>query len=281
MANLKKLLSWFVDLFRVNKEATKENVIWYLLALGAVFGALGIAWFAEWQNGGEICPIYKGGVFVGTKVVQDPVLLDIRPDMQTFFWAGLMYLVFWLKRCFNSTRNPLILLLILCDVLLVASLIRSFLPAESVELFRVFGIKKLAVTVNPQHLVWFVIFFSLVSMRSISGFGIGILVIAFLSRMSQLNLQLGTYGLAYLVCTFVTFICQTRVAGLVPANGRVQMFVQDVGRAGLDEIKQDMNAVRSTVSKGVGAVASVVGVPTFGTESHSVQKQGVGEDIRS
>lgn len=249
--------------FNPNISLSKKSGIWFVLALGLVGVALYVAFSANWQNGGEIRPIYQGGVFKGTQVVRHPVLLEICPDLITIVWAFVIYLSLVAKRYISEIVNPMALLLVGCDIFLVASLIRSFLPAESIELFCFLGFKQLAVTVNPQHLLLGVVVFSWISMRTISGFGIVVLLLAFISRMDQLNLDLGMWGVVYISCGFLSLLIQGMLPCMRPQGGYKAAFLQDLGWATaqvLDDAKQNLGAVAQTTQSAVAAGATLAGV---------------------
>ena len=252
----------FVDFFNPNKKLSVSSCVWYILALLLVVAAVAICFCESWQNGGEVIPIYKGGVFAGTRTVRAPVLLEICPDMLTIIWALVIYTGFVVKKYVQFPSNIWTVVMALCDVLLLASLIRSFLPADSVELFCFLGIKSLAVTVKPQWLLVGVILFSWLSMRSISGFGLIILFVAFVSRMNQLNLDMGLYGVVYVLCGFFSLLIQSFLPTIGPEEGYRRMFLSDVGRTAgnvIEEAKRDLAASVETIEKGVSGVATLAG----------------------
>jgi len=187
---------------------------------------------------------------------------------------------FWVKGYIRNISNIPTLVLAACDVALLASLIRSFLPAESVELFCFLGIKKLSVAVSPQKLLIGVVLFSWLSMRTISGLGIIVLFLAFMSRISQLNLEMGVYGVVYIMCGFFSLLIQSSLPYVRPEEGYWLAFMRDMGRATdkmIVQARQDVLASVKVVENGVSGAAALAGCPLPRQNTEIVGDDHVGQ----
>ena len=245
---MKRVMRWLDP----NKELPRTSVVWYLLALALMAVAVYVCYSADWQSDGFYKVVYEGGKI--TKVVEETPAnsFSIAPQLTSIVWAVLIYGALLVRKYVRNVANIPVLLLVLLDVVFIASLIESFLPAQSVCLFKFFKVEVL--TVNPQMILVFALLVAWLGMRAISGFAIILLLIAFLSRSQELNVSLGMYGTAYALCGIFSLVIQCKLPSMVPEIGLWNSLKQDFGRGVSyigNEARQNILAVGDAVASGV------------------------------
>lgn len=240
-----------------NKELSKTSVVWYLLALCLMGISVYLCYSAGWQSDGFVSVVYEDGNITKAVAEVPANRFSIAPQVTSIVWATLIYGAMLVRKYVRSVKNIPVLLLVLLNVVFIASLIESFLPAQSVCLFKFFKCEVL--NLNPQMLLVFVVLMTWLGMRAISGFAIILLLLAFLSRSQDLNASLGMHGAAYALCGAFSLIIQCKLPYMVPESGLWNSLKQDFGRGVSyigNEARQNISATGNAVASGVKMVAT-------------------------
>ena len=204
------------------------NVLWYVIALCLMGVSIVLCLSASWQTDGVVQAIYgSDGSIVGTREVVAANNFQIAPRTTSVLWAILIYGALIARRYVRNFSNPATLVLVAANIFFMASLIESFLPAQEVPLFGIFGYG--AIKINPQTVLLFAAALSWLGMRALSGVSIVLFGIAFLSRATELNLSLGLYGSFYVLCGFLSLMIQARLPYMIPEGGWSAALLQDFG----------------------------------------------------
>lgn len=249
-----------------SKELPKESGIWTIIAIALMGFALWVVFTAKWQTEGFFQAGYKDGKLVEVIEVFKACRFGIAPNVTAVICAIFIYGALLARRYIRPASNLYALLLVAMNVVFVASLVESFLPAKSVCLFRMLGWEVL--TFSPLKLLVFVILLSWLGMRALSGFSIILLILAFWSRTQELDVTLGFWGSAYLLCGFLSFVVQCRLPYMVPDGGLGAAFLQDFGwvRA---QVQQNLKA-SVAVTENAAAAAMSIAAPTLVSRAKSV-----------
>ena len=215
------------DVINPNKGLSESSLLWYFVSLCLMGIAIAICFSAGWQDDGSVAPIYKQGQLTGIKIISDSNKFSIAPQVTSIVWAIIIYGALLARRYVRNFTNLPSFILVVCNIIFTASLIESFLPAQSVCLLKC--LRWEAVTVNPQVLLIAAVLLSWIGMRSLSGAAIIVLGVAFLSRAQEMNVSLGLYGTFYVLSGFLSLMVQSKLPYMVPEGGWRMTLLQDFG----------------------------------------------------
>ena len=124
-------------------------------------------------------------------------------------------------------------------------------------------------TFSPLKLLVFVILLSWLGMRALSGFSIILLLFAFWSRTQELDVTLGFWGGAFLVCGIFSFVIQCcKLPYMVPDGGLREAFSQDFGWT-KNQIRKNMVAAVEATGN-VAAAAATIAAPAVASRVKGV-----------
>ena len=210
-----------------NRRLAEGNILWYLLAVALMTTALVLCFTACWQTDGFVQAIYENGAPARVETVRPANTLSIAPRTTSILWALLIYGALLARRYVRSFTNLPTFVLVALNIVFMASLIESFLPAQSVTLLKVFQWD--ALTLSPQALLICAVLLVWLGMRALSGIVFILLGIAFLSRAHDLNVNLGLYGSFYILSGFLSLLVQLRLPSMRPEGGLSLSLLQDFG----------------------------------------------------
>ena len=235
-----------------NKELAKSSIVWYWVALTLIGISLFICFTENWQTGGFTEAIYDGaGNLTSRNEVSAARTLSIVPQLTSIVWAILIYGALIARRYVRNVSNLMTLLLVSANILFIGSLIESFVPAQSICLFKIF--KWEVINIKPQSFLISAVLFAWIGMRALSGAAIVVIGVAFLSRAQDLNIALGLYGTFYVFCGFLSLMVQLKLPYMMPEGGWYMSLLQDFGT-----IKQ----VAATNVKALGEAVADAGAVT-------------------
>lgn len=246
-----------------NKELPRTSVVWYWVALALIAISVFLCYSNLWQTPGFVDVVYGKD---GPKRLVDKVApnrVSIAPQFTSIIWAVLIYGAMLVRKYVRSVKNIPVLMLVLLNVIFIASLIESFLPAQSVKVLWLWE-------VNPQSLLVFAALMTWCGMRAISGVAIILLMIASLSRVQSLNESLGIYGAVYALCGLFSLLIQCKLPYMVPEGGWLNSLKQDFGRGVSyigSEARQNLLATGNAVQTGVKMAATAVAAYATGGAS--------------
>ena len=262
-----------------NAKLPESSIVWYILALSLMAVSIVISIFGPWQTDGFVTPVYdEAGKIIKTKVVSQANDFSITPNTISVVWAIIIYGALLARRYVRNFSNPPTLILVAANIFFAASLIESFLPAQSISLLRMFG--KDLITLNPQTLLIAAVLLSWIGMRSLSGVSILILGWAFLARAQDMNQSLGMWGTFYVLCGFLSLMIQAKLPYMIPEGGWGAALLQDFGAIRIAAAR-NVAELQSQVQTAAGVVASVAsGMPPAvqrdsGNARHVVQESDV------
>lgn len=236
------------------KELPKESALWSIVAIILMGFALWIVFTANWQTEGFYKAGYKDGKLIEAIEVFRACRFTIVPHVTSILCAILIYGAL-LARRYVRLGNLYALFLLVMDVFFIAALVESFIPADSVCLVRMLGWEVL--TFSPLKLLVFAILLSWLGMRALSGFSIILLLLAFWSRTQELDVALGFWGGAFLVCGIFSFVIQfCKLPYMIPDGGFRGALSQDFGWA-KTQIRQNMVAAVEATGNVAAAAASI------------------------
>lgn len=250
-------------LFDPNAKLPANSIVWYFLALVLMAVSLVIGICEFWQTDGFVKAIYDGN---GKLINMTPPIhvndFSTAPKTISVVWAIIIYVALLVRRYVRNFQNPATLILVAANIVFVASLIESFLPAQSISLLTLFG--KDLIKFNPQNLLIAAVLLSWIGMRSLSGVSILILGWAFLARAQDMNQSLGMWGLFYVLCGFLSLMIQAKLPYMIPEGGWMAAFLQDFGVVRI-AAERNVAELKSQVQTAAGVVASVAsGMPIEG-----------------
>ena len=267
-------------LFDPNAELPVNSIVWYVMALSLIAISIVISLSGAWQTKGVVDVIYgDNGTIAGVKPISQPNDFSIAPHTTSVVWAIIIYGALLARRYVRNFSNPATLILVAANIFFAASLIESFLPAQSISLLRVFGTD--LITLNPQTLLVAAVLLSWIGMRSLSGVSILILGWAFLARTQDVNQSLGMWGALYVLCGFLSLMIQAKLPYMIPEGGWGAALLQDFGAIRIAAAR-NVSELQSQVQTAVGVVASVAsGMPVSrkldSTESCGAVRKAVQE----
>lgn len=211
-----------------NQELAKSSLVWYWVALTLVGVSLFICFTENWQTEGFTEAIYdEAGNLTGSNEVSAACTFSIVPQMTSVIWAILIYSALIARRYVRNMSNLMTLLLVSANILFIGSMIESFVPAQSICIFKIF--KWEAIHIRPQSFLILAVLFAWVGMRALSGAAIVMIGVAFLSRAQGLNVALGFYGTLYVLCGFLSLMVQSKLPYMMPEGGWYASLLQDFG----------------------------------------------------
>lgn len=211
-----------------NKELATSSIVWYCAAMLLMAVALGICFAGCWQTNGFVRAGYDAaGNLISEDVVSKANTFSVRPQLTTVIWAILLYGAMIARRYIRNISNLPTLILVAANILFIGSLIESFVPAQSICLFKIF--KWEIINISPQKFLIAAVMFAWVGMRALSGGAIVVVGIAFLSHAQELNIQLGLYGTFFVLSGFMSLLVQARLPYMVPEGGWCASLLEDFG----------------------------------------------------
>ena len=209
-----------------NERLPITSVIWYILAVGLMGVSICIALSANWQTDGLIESVYDSDNVIKEGTTVTPANgMSILPQTTSIMWATMIYGALLARRYIRNVANIPTLILVAVNIFFMASLIESFVPAQSICLLKC--MKCELVTINPQTLLISAVLLTWIGMRALSGISIIVLGIAFISRVQDLNVSLGMYGGFFLLCGFLSLLIQAKLPYMVPECGWCASLLQD------------------------------------------------------
>lgn len=264
-------------LLNPNQELPSTHILWYVAAFCLMCVSLILCYRADW-NPDSVSAIYgPDGKFKGPSNEVD--IVRIAPQFTSILWALVIYGALFVRRVVRVFNNLMTMFLVVLNVVFVASLIETFIPAQSICLISFLGMKLLEV--NPQSLLMSAAALSWIGMRALSGASIIILGIAFISRSMDMNV-LGIYGTFYALCGFMSLFIQMKLPYMGPEGGWVSTLRHDFGMLQLEARKNvgELHNEIATFAKRAANVATTVatgGVSAdlLRSESFAVSDKGV------
>ena len=151
-----------------NKELATSSIVWYCAAMLLMAVALGICFAGCWQTNGFVRAGYDAaGNLISEDVVSKANTFSVRPQLTTVIWAILLYGAMIARRYIRNISNLPTLILVAANILFIGSLIESFVPAQSICLFKIF--KWEIINISPQKFLIAAVMFAWVGMRALSG----------------------------------------------------------------------------------------------------------------
>lgn len=243
------------DVFNPNYEIRKDSRVWFFVAFLLMVLALCIAYSGVWNHGEVTMPVFDGtGTFKCDRAIRKAFHLSVAPSFSSVFWAVLIYSAAIVRKCVGRITNLPVLVLWGCNLLFIASLIEAFLPSESIKLFSFFGWTPDWATIRPQALLIITVLVSWLGVRALGGIAIMILMLAFLSRITDLN-GTGVWGVLYLLGGVGSFFVQRNLSYMIPAGGRWNAFLNDLGV--VDRVvHEDVKALGGAAFAGIKCAAN-------------------------
>lgn len=258
---MKRTFRTFLNCLNPNATLPMESRVWPIVALLFIVFALVVACVAPWQTEGFVRAEYKDGRLIGMIEVVKACRFSVVPHLAAVFFAFLICFAIGF-RCSLEIRNLWTLFFLFFDWWFVASLIESFLPAQSVCLFEVLGLKVLSV--SPMMLVIIAILMSWLGIRALSGASIILFMFAFWARVHELDVAMGFWGVAYFGCGVMSLVLQCKLPCMIPHGGLWSVFLQDFCGKAVGEIRQSIQAAGDSASR------VAVDVKTMAAESSAM-----------
>ena len=240
-----------------NAEMPANNILWYFLALFLMGGSILVCLTGVWQTDGFVTAMYKNGKIIRVADSSPANDFSIVPSTISVVWSIIIYVALLARRYVRNVSNLPTLILVAANIFFAASLIESFLPAQSISLLRMFGTDLL--TLNPQTLLIAVVLLSWIGMRSLSGLSILILGLVFLARAQDINQSLGMWGSLYVLCGFLSLMIQLKLPYMIPEGGLVAALLQDFGAIriaaarNVAELQSDVQTAAAVVAASVAS----------------------------
>ena len=187
----------------------------------------------------------------GAKAAQDAVYDQIlKPDMFSTIGAVAIYAGIVVRGNVAMFKSPVKIILLVLNVLFIASFTKVFLSSEHWKLFGYFDMG-----ISSQTMFFITIAISWIGMKTIAGFSWIILFIAAIGTMTQVNDVLGGAGALYILCPFISIGMQLAGDFINISMGTLK---EDFF-ASTDMIKVDVQHSIDSTKKGVN---SAIGVAT-------------------
>ena len=237
-----------------NAKLPENSIVWYILALSLMAVSIAISIRGDWQTDGFLKAVYDENCKrVAFKEISPANNFSITPNTISVVWAMIIYGALLARRYVRNFSNPPTLILVAANIFFAASLIESFLPAQSITLLHKFGMD---LKLNPQTLLIAAVLLSWIGMRSLSGVSILILGWAFLARAQDMNQSLGMWGAFYVLCGFLSLMIQAKLPYMIPEGGWGAALLQDFGAIRIAAAR-NVAELQSQVQTAAGVVASV------------------------
>lgn len=179
----------------------------------------------------------------GAKEAQEAVYEQIlKPDMFATIGAIAIYAGVVVRGNFSMFKNPIKIILLVLNVLFIASFTKVFLSSEHWKLLGFFDLG-----ITSQTMFFITIAISWLGMKTIAGFSWIILFIASIGTMTQVNDALGGAGAYYVLSPFISI-------GMQLAGGFISIST--------DTLKEDFfattNVIKGDVTKSIDATKNGV-----------------------
>ena len=238
-----------------NKQLPPSNFLWYIIALALMIVAVAISLSGAWQTEGFVRAVYENGTIVSIENDSEANVFSIAPRTMSIVWGIIIYGALLARRYVRNFSNLPTLLLVAANIMFVASLVESFLPAQSIPMLKILG--KDILTLDPQTLLVAAVLFSWIGMRALSGVSIIILGWALLARAHDMNQDMGMWGSIYVLCGFLSLMIQARLPYMIPEGGWCAALLQDFGAIQIAATR-NVTALKDAAVRSVeGATAAV------------------------
>lgn len=183
----------------------------------------------------------------------------LRPDMFSTIGAVAIYAGIVIRGNIETFKSPIKIILLVLNVLFIASFTKVFLSTEHWKLFGFFDMG-----ITSQTMFFITVAISWLGMKTIAGFSWIILFLAAIGTMTQVNESLGAAGVLYILCPFISIGMQ--LAGNF-INISMSTFKEDFF-ASTDVIKGDIyhsiDSTKKGVNSAIGVAATMAtGIPTI------------------
>ena len=173
----------------------------------------------------------------------DPTLklheVELMPTFLSMLAACGLFSVLVIRGVLRPFQYKRTLILLAMDLFILESLTQLFLGAENLRLFGI------SLGISPQAMVVIVIVLAMLSMKTVAGYAILILLILGIHRLSIVNIAMGGYGSLYMLCVYLSFA--------------VQFFCipeLNLARGGFAALKEDFGSFRAFTQANVNAALS-------------------------
>ena len=124
---------------------------------------------------------------------------SIAPGFISTLFSCALFAVFMLRRAFNmSDTNKADYLILVVDILFVSSFMTTLVEGKEIPLLGV----------SPQSFLIGAFLFSLLGLRSLSGWALIIVLLFSMGTLSRVNSCMGAWGAFYVLCGFLSLSIQ-------------------------------------------------------------------------
>ena len=184
-------------------------------------------------------PVTKGMFWWETTTNTYP----IQPDLLSSLMAILLYSGVIIRGDWSIFKNPIKVILLVLNVLFIASFTKVFLGSEKWSLF---GLIDMPISSQTFFLITLAI--SWLGMKTLAGFSWIILLLASVGQLTEVNLNLGLQGTAYMICAFLSI-------GMQFAGGFISINPESLK----SDFFSSANLVKADINASVEATKNVTG----------------------
>lgn len=179
----------------------------------------------------------------------------LMPDMFSTLGAIGIYAGIVIRGNIETFKSPVKIILLVLNVLFIASFTKVFLSSEH---WKLFGFLDLGIT--SQTIFFITIAISWLGMKTIAGFSWIILFLAAIGTMTEVNTALGAAGAMYILSPFISIGMQLagRFINIGMSNLKDDFF------ASANIIKGDINHSIDTTKRGVNAAIGMAATAATG-----------------
>lgn len=170
---------------------------WRLLAFLLMLFSVLLS-FNEYEVVKEISFLGKSS-FWGKSFGTKKEVASIAPGFISTLFSCALFAVFMLRRAFNmSDTNKADYLILVVDILFVSSFMTTLVEGKEIPLLGV----------SPQSFLIGAFLFSLLGLRSLSGWALIIVLLFSMGTLSRVNSCMGIWGAFYVLCGFLSLSIQ-------------------------------------------------------------------------
>jgi hypothetical protein len=137
--------------------------------------------------------------FFGKSFGTEKDVASIAPGFISTLFSCALFAVFMLRRAFNmSDTNKADYLILVVDILFVSSFMTTLVEGKEIPLLGV----------SPQAFLIGAFLFSLLGLRSLSGWALIIVLLFSMGTISRVNSCMGVWGAFYVLCGFLSLSIQ-------------------------------------------------------------------------
>lgn len=137
--------------------------------------------------------------FFGKSFGTEKEVVSIAPGFISTLFSCALFAVFMLRRAFNmSDTNKADYLILVVDILFVSSFMTTLVEGKEIPLLGV----------SPQSFLIGAFLFSLLGLRSLSGWALIIVLLFSMGTLSRVNSCMGVWGAFYVLCGFLSLSIQ-------------------------------------------------------------------------